>query len=105
MELYGDLYDDVRGGFMSSFRFIAMTPYFVEDQRLFDVRSATVMKTLKEMGLFTIEDVKRHELVMELCKEKHFPERRFRFLADWDPDALARPTSYNSYNWLPLHYA
>ena len=82
----------------------------MEDEQRFDVRSLAVLRRLREMGLLKKEDIQERELLHWLCSSytgdrprKYFPEGRFRFLADWNPDALTRVDSMM--NWLPLHQA
>ena len=82
--------------------------YFSEEQqRLCDETILGVLETLRNENLLTRDDIREHDLVGKLfclsasslgggsgsggIRERVFPERRFRFLSDWDPTILARP--------------
>jgi hypothetical protein len=54
-------------------------------QCLVDEKYAAVMKSLEEMGIFRKEDVSKEDLMWELSHNNYFPERRFRYLVNFDP--------------------
>jgi hypothetical protein len=62
-----------------------------------------VLIQLRRIGLFKKEDILRHTLLNTICTNCiYFPEKRFRFLVEWDPNALINP---NTHGYLPLHCA
>jgi hypothetical protein len=62
-----------------------------------------VLIQLRRIGLFKKEDIQRHTLLNTLCTNcLYFPEKRFRFLAEWDPNALINT---NTHGHLLLHCA
>eukprot|EP00532_Pseudo-nitzschia_australis_P020846 CAMPEP_0168296916 /NCGR_PEP_ID=MMETSP0142_2-20121227/17391_1 /TAXON_ID=44445 /ORGANISM="Pseudo-nitzschia australis, Strain 10249 10 AB" /LENGTH=584 /DNA_ID=CAMNT_0008245995 /DNA_START=334 /DNA_END=2086 /DNA_ORIENTATION=+ len=85
--------------------------YFSEEQqRLCDETILGVLETLRNENMLTRDDIREHNLVGKLfclsasslgggggggsgggIRERVFPERRFRFLSDWDPTILTRP--------------
>ena len=66
------------------------------------------MKRLREQNLLKKEDIREHDLLNYVLLSQNaiiFPEDRFLFLADWDPDSLmslSRP-DMNEQSWLPIH--
>ena len=61
-------------------------------QRIADETLFVVMERLREMHLSkTKKDIRKYNLLWELCFQRIIPERRFRFLVDWDPNTLTRP--------------
>jgi hypothetical protein len=62
-----------------------------------------IKKKLRQMDLLKKEDFQRHGLLTEVCDQFDvFPEKRFRFLVEWDPTSLSH---LDDYGRLPLHYA
>lgn len=61
-------------------------------QQLFDETSLIVMKRLRENCLFKLEDIWEYDMMWLLCRQRIFPEQRFRYLADWYPGSLMLPT-------------
>jgi len=63
-----------------------------------------VLRRLKEAGYIKKDDIEANGLFWHLCTHEasHFPEKRFQFFADWDPNALTR---IDRYGGSPLHYA
>lgn len=62
-----------------------------------------VMKQLRSMGLFRREDIRRYNLLTQICVYNvYFPKKRLNFLIDWDPEALTYTCSNRN---VPLHYA
>ncbi|MGK3747418.1 MAG: hypothetical protein ACI90V_014282 [Bacillariaceae sp.] len=57
---------------------------------------------LRKMGLLRKEDIQTYDLLNKLCwQNSYFAEMRFRFLVEWDPNAL---THTSRYGCLPLSY-
>jgi hypothetical protein len=73
-----------------------------EYNELIDDKLLLVMKQLRKMGVLKKEDIQRRCLLEELCHQRVFAKKRFRFLAEWDPVAL---TKSDDYGYSPLHYA
>ena len=47
---------------------------------------------LRKLGLIKKEDIQRYGLLHKLCHQNcYFSEKRFRFLVEWDPNALIHP--------------
>jgi hypothetical protein len=68
-----------------------------------DDKYLQVLIRLRNMGFFKKEDIQRYGLLHILCSRTHyFAERRFRFLVEWDPNALIHPNIYGN---LPIHFA
>lgn len=61
-----------------------------------------VLKRLRGMNLFVKEDVVKYSLITNICCEQLLPEERFRYLADWYPGSLLKPSKNG---WIPLHFA
>jgi len=60
-----------------------------EDQQcLVDEKYVAVVKSLGQMGIFQKEDIMEEDLMWELSHRNHFPELRFRYLVDFDPNCL-----------------
>jgi len=74
----------------------------VEHDRLVNATCLGVLKRLRQMKLFVKEDIRQYKLIRNICCEPNFPEDRFRYLANWDPDSLFLPSDQG---WLPLHYS
>jgi hypothetical protein len=67
-----------------------------------DDKCMFVMKQLRQMGCFMKEDIQRYDLLERLsCHQRVFPEKRFRFLVEWDPTLLLQP---NGSGFLLLHH-
>ena len=115
MELCEDLKEIERGGLMvveneeedcSVFELLTAHPHSDDtgEYQLLDALYVAVMRRLKEMDLFRKEDIQHFDLLHRVCTygTPFFPERRFRFLSDWDPDELARCDHWGR---TPLHNA
>ena len=64
-----------------------------------------VLMRLRHTHLFTKDDIRRYNLVHELCWSKHFSEQRFRYLIGGDPSSLITNSSITQdYASLPLHW-
>jgi hypothetical protein len=70
------------------------------------------MKELRDHNLFFKEDIQREDLIYCLLKdevgvynreESVFDEERFRYVANWDPMSLGRPSERSVTGILPLH--
>jgi len=114
MELCDDL--DGRGGLLTRssdgggynvLQNLVCTPYKCEDTQLAESRFLAVLKRLKETGLFVKEDIQAQALLHLLCinGQDYFPEKRFRFISDWDSVALTQPNPNLKSSDLPLHHA
>jgi hypothetical protein len=57
-------------------------------QRLIDENYVAVLKSLGEMGLLQRQDVQNEDLFWELSLNKSLPERKFRYLVDFDPSCF-----------------
>lgn len=90
--------------------------HFVEDfetldskefYRLVDNTCLIVMKRLRELGLFKKEDIIEYNLIGSLLQGPVFPEQRFRFLVEWNPNCLAAFIDVRLFmrNLLPIKYA
>jgi hypothetical protein len=69
-----------------------------------DDKYLQVLIKLREMGLLKKEDIKTYDLLNVLSSQSqcdYFAEKRFRFLVEWDPNALLHP---NRGGHLPIHY-
>jgi hypothetical protein len=78
--------------------------YSTEHHQLVDNSFLTEIIRLREMGLLKKEDVCDKELVSCICREEQvFAENRFRFLVEWDPNALTQADINLGYT--PLHHA
>ena len=62
--------------------------YDKEYQQLVDEKCLAVMKQLRQKEIFKKEDIREYNLMGTLCGQDVFPEQRFRFLVDWDPNSL-----------------
>jgi len=70
--------------------------------QLVDETFLVVIKRLRESGLFKKDDMKKCDMIRNLCgRRDSFPEHRFRYLVDWDPSCLMMPSSSG---WLPIQY-
>jgi len=65
-----------------------------EYYRLLDETCLAVLIRLRDMGLFRKEDIVEHNLLGSLLQGSVFPEQRFRFLVDWNPDCLGAPIGF-----------
>jgi hypothetical protein len=61
-----------------------------------------VLLKLRKIGLLKKEDIQRYELLKQLANLNYFADKRFRFLVEWDPNALIQ-TSEDG--WVPLYYS
>ncbi|MGK3749528.1 MAG: hypothetical protein ACI8RD_001823 [Bacillariaceae sp.] len=68
-----------------------------------DDKYLQVLIRLRKMGLLNKEDIQEYNLLNQLCTEEYIAEKRFRFLAEWDPTALAQIDVI--IGCLPLHHA
>merc|ERR1711959_7534 len=75
----------------------------VQEKQLFEDRAAAALSRLREMDLFRKEDIRGNDLLVECCRQDCFSEKVFRFLVDWDPDALGAKVL--PCDKLPLHWA
>jgi hypothetical protein len=73
-----------------------------EHHELVDDKCLLVMKQLRKMVYLLKVDIQRYGLLIKLCIQDVFAEKRFRFLVEWDPIALTQTTEDG---FLPLHYA
>jgi len=111
-ELCFGMDEDARGGLLESNSSMEATTLDclvtsalgIGDKQLVDDRFVTVLRGLREMGYLCKGDIRRHRLLRNLLYTNisYFPEKRFRFFARWDPDALTRT---DSDDYLPIHYA
>ena len=78
-----------------------------EHRQLVDESFLDIMKNLRGKGIFKKEDIRDHGLMWKLCRYVVFTEKRFRYLADWDPGSLMMRNDRvsRSRGWLPIHYA
>jgi hypothetical protein len=67
-----------------------------------DNKYSQVLIQLRKMGLFKKEDIREYQLLQILCSRSYFADKRFRFLVEWDPNAL---TQTDEDGCLPLLYA
>ena len=73
-------------------------------QQLVDESYLAVIKRLRQIGLLRKKDISEYDLIWKLCQQRtSFPEQRFRYLANWDPNCLTMSGGY--LERLPLHYA
>jgi hypothetical protein len=59
-----------------------------------------VLVKLRQLDLLKREDIQSFSLLSYLCRRPYFPEKRFRFLVEWDLNALLHP---NQYGQIPLY--
>ena len=72
-----------------------------EHHEAVDDKYLQVLIQLRKMGLLKKEDIQMYSLFHTLCNQYYyFAEKRFRFLVEWNPNALIDP---NTYGCLPLH--
>jgi len=57
-------------------------------QREVDARFLGVFEELRAMNLMKRSDIRAFKIMDILCRQKVFPERRFRYFVDWDPSVL-----------------
>ena len=76
---------------------------FTDQNEAVDGKYAQVLLRLRKMGLLKKEDIQRHRLLIKLCNNylMYFPEKRFRFLVECDPNALTQTDEH--FGYLPLH--
>jgi hypothetical protein len=67
-----------------------------EHHDLVDNRYLNVLIKLRNMGRLKKEDITNHALFPILCSQFIFAQNRFRFLVEWDPNALRQPDSYGN---------
>ena len=66
--------------------------YKREHHEAVDDKYLQVLIQLRKMGLLKKEDIQKYNLIIKLCGEYgYFSEKRFRFLIEWDPNALINP--------------
>ncbi|OEU11617.1 hypothetical protein FRACYDRAFT_244735 [Fragilariopsis cylindrus CCMP1102] len=66
--------------------------YKREHHEAVDDKYLQVLIQLRKMGLLKKEDIQQYHLTIKLCGEYgYFSEKRFRFLIEWDPNALINP--------------
>jgi hypothetical protein len=66
-----------------------------------DDKYLQVLIRLRNMGLFKKEDIREYQLLHQLCSSLYyFAERRFRFMVEWDPNALFHLDRFGN---LPIH--
>ena len=73
-----------------------------EHQQRVDTTFLAVLIRLRRSGYFLKNDIQHYGLVHKVVQYYYFPERRFRFLTEWDPSSLLR-TNANNFNGLPFH--
>lgn len=76
-----------------------------EHHESIDTKYLQVLIQLKELDLLKKEVIQRYHLLHELCCKHtigYFPEKRFRFLVEWDPAAMLWARR-NGRLRLPLH--
>jgi hypothetical protein len=61
-----------------------------------------VLIQLRQMDLLMKEEIQRYGLLQILCNRSYFADMRFRFLVEWDPNALIQTDGFKG---LPLHDA
>jgi len=88
-----------------------------EDYQRAETSYLTLLVRLRQMYLLIIEDIQEYDFVLQLLKndDEYFPEKRLRFLVEWDPTALTRTDDDPSWpngiqvhlarHSLPLHHA
>jgi hypothetical protein len=62
-----------------------------EHRELVDDKYLQVLMQLRKKGLLKKEDIRSYGLLNEFCLYYYFAEKRFRFLIEWDPNALIQP--------------
>jgi hypothetical protein len=97
-ELRGGLLvnEDIDGNNVIQRLMFDSTPEIFDSEHnvLVDDRYIRVIIQLRELGLFTREDIYNFNLIIELCKKKYYAEKRFHFLPQFNTYALTRPDSY-----------
>ena len=78
--------------------------YDEQHQRLVDEKFLTIMKRLRQKGLLKKEDIRESYLIGTICCQSVFPEQRFQYLVDWDPNSLRIPDGDYDDD-LPIHCA
>jgi hypothetical protein len=73
-----------------------------EHNEYLDTKQLQVLIQLRKLGYVKKEDIQRNGLLHRLCRNDYFAEKRFRFLAEWDPSALTQ--TYHD-GQLPIHCA
>ena len=76
-----------------------------DEHQLVDESFLVVMKQLRKMNLFRKEDIQRYNLCEGLCCQDVFPELRFRYVVDWDPNCLMINDHRSGSSSFPMHYA
>jgi hypothetical protein len=75
-----------------------------ERHELVDTKNLQVLIQLRKMGYLKKEDIQMYHLLMVLSSQiqrDYFADKRFRFLVEWDPNALWHPNR----GWLlPIDY-
>ncbi|OEU21478.1 hypothetical protein FRACYDRAFT_235104 [Fragilariopsis cylindrus CCMP1102] len=67
-----------------------------EHHEAVDDKYLQVLIQLRKIGLLKKEDIQKYNLILKLCGEYgHFSEKRFRFLIEWDPNALLISPNFN----------
>jgi len=57
-------------------------------QEIIDAKFLQVLKSLRQANLMKRDDIREYKLIDILCNQSVFPEKRFRYLVDWDPSSL-----------------
>ena len=61
-----------------------------EHNEYLDTKYLQLLIQLRKLGYVKKEDIQRNGLLHRLCRNDYFAEKRFRFLAEWDPSALTQ---------------
>jgi len=59
-----------------------------DQQEVVDAKYLAVIKKLRKYKLMKKSDICKYDMIDILCKQAVFPEKRFRYLIDWNPSAL-----------------
>jgi hypothetical protein len=73
-----------------------------EHHEAVDDKYFQVLIQLRQMDLLMKEEIQRYGLLQILCNRSYFADMRFRFLVEWDPNALIQTDGFKG---LPLHDA
>jgi hypothetical protein len=74
----------------------------LQNYETIDNKYLQVLIQLRKIGLLKKEDIQRYRLLHDICSSCYFPEKRFRFLLEWDPIKL---TQSERGGGIPLLYA
>ena len=83
--------------------FSSSSRYGDDYRQLIDNVCLTQLIRLRRIGSLKKEDIRDHNLFKTVFLSNSFPERRFRFLIEWNPLSLLQTDEL--YNNLPLHLA